>query len=111
MGNTATTYSLLGLRLPAAGGLYFHAFPQPLTHRVLSAETKGGAHPGMIYLHPYDLDADCPRLPGGGIFNRLRYLGIDSAWRRLETILRKFRFCPAGECLASRNRPGPPFNI
>ena len=46
----------------------------------------------MIYLHPYDLDADCPRLPGGGIFNRLRYLGIDSAWRRLETILRKFRF-------------------
>jgi polysaccharide deacetylase family protein (PEP-CTERM system associated) len=104
----ATTYPLFGLRLPAAGGLYFRAFPEWITHRVLSTETRPRIHPGMIYLHPYDLDADCPRLPGGGIFNRVRYIGVDSAWKRLETILRKFRFCPAVEWLGSHSRPRLP---
>jgi len=107
----ATTYQLFGMRLPAAGGFYFRVLPEPLTHSVLSAEGEGGTHPGMVYLHPFDLDADCPRLPGGGIFNRVRYIGIETAWKRLETILHKFRFCPAVEWLASNSRPDVSFNV
>lgn len=88
----ATTYSLFGLRLPVAGGLYFRLFPTWLTHRAL-ASCRGKGRPGMIYLHPYDLDESCPRLPGGNrLFQSLRYYGVDTAFERLEIMLRQYRF-------------------
>jgi polysaccharide deacetylase family protein (PEP-CTERM system associated) len=102
----ASTCPILGMRIPAAGGLYFRAFPALLTNRVLSVERTPGTHPGMIYLHPYDLDADCPRLQAGGIFRSVRYIGVGSAWGRLETALRKFRFCPIADWLSTHANRG-----
>src|SRR5579872_4269601 len=81
----ATTYPLFQLRIPIAGGLYFRVLPEWLNRRALT-KNRGGFHPGMIYLHPYDLDPTCPRLPGKWLFNRIRYIGVGSAWARLEAL-------------------------
>lgn len=88
----ATTYPFFGLRLPVAGGLYFRLFPEWLTHRAFSSCQSNG-QPSIIYLHPYDLDASCPRLPGGNpLFQWLRYYGVDTAFNRLEMMLRQYKF-------------------
>jgi peptidoglycan/xylan/chitin deacetylase (PgdA/CDA1 family) len=100
----ATTYPLLNVRLPVAGGLYFRILPEWLSHRALS-QRRSGAHPGMIYLHPYDLDPGCPRLPGGGLLNQVKYIGAGPAWNRLEVMLHKFRFCSAANWIASHDCP------
>lgn len=98
----ATTCSLMGMRLPIAGGLYFRLFPGWLTHYALSA---GSANtPKMIYLHPYDVDPDCPRLLGGGaLFSQVRYLGTKTAWNRLAGVLQQFRFCSVEDWLSRRD--------
>jgi polysaccharide deacetylase family protein (PEP-CTERM system associated) len=88
----ATTYPFFGFRLPVAGGLYFRLFPAWLTHRTLSS-CQSKAQPSMIYLHPYDLDVNCPRIPGGHpLFQWLRYYGVDTAFNRLNMMLRQYRF-------------------
>jgi len=88
----ATTYPFFGFRLPVAGGLYFRFFPTWVTHKaLLSCQTN--AQPSVIYLHPYDLDASCPRLPGGNpLFQWLRYYGVDTAFARLELMLHHYKF-------------------
>ncbi len=88
----ATTYPLFGLRLPVAGGLYFRFFPAWLTHKAMSV-CQAKLQPGIIYLHPYDLDKNCPRLPGGNpMFQWLRYYGVDTAFERLEVLLQEYKF-------------------
>lgn len=88
----ATTYPLLGLRLPVAGGLYFRFFPPWLTRQTLSSCQRNG-QPGIIYLHPYDMDASCPRLPGGNpLFQWLRYYGVETAFDRLDVMLLQYKF-------------------
>jgi len=88
----ATTYPICGLRLPVAGGLYFRFFPAWVTHRALSSCQSNG-QPSIIYLHPYDLDASCPRPQGGNpLFQWLRYYGVDTAFDQLDAMLRHYKF-------------------
>jgi polysaccharide deacetylase family protein (PEP-CTERM system associated) len=88
----ATTYPIFGLRVPVAGGLYFRLLPLWVTRRALSLCHRAG-QPSMIYLHPYDLDANCPRLLGGNaLFQWLRYYGINTAFDRLDVMLRHYKF-------------------
>ena len=54
-------------------------------------ERKGLA--GTLYVHPYDLDADSPRITGGGLLFRLfRTYGVNQAWGQLDRILRLKKF-------------------
>lgn len=62
----ATTYPLFGLHMPVAGGGYFRIFPSLVTRKALASCHSVG-QPGMIYLHPYDMDASCPRLQEVGV--------------------------------------------
>lgn len=88
----ATTYPFSGLRVPVAGGLYFRLLPLWVTRKALSLCQSNG-QPGIIYLHPYDLDASCPRLPGGNpLFQWLRYYGVDTAFDRLDVMLQHYKF-------------------
>jgi len=88
----ATTYSLLGLNLPVAGGAYFRIFPQWITRMALSSQTSN-AHPVMIYLHPYDLDTHSPKLPCGNFFFKAwRYYGLNTVLDYLTEILKEYKF-------------------
>lgn len=88
----ATTYPFFCLRLPVAGGLCFRFFPSWVTHKALLS-CQGNAQPSVIYLHPYDLDASCPRLPGGNpLFQWIRYYGVDTAFDRLKVLLHHYKF-------------------
>ena len=87
-----TTYPFFGLRLPVAGGLTFRLFPKWVTSRGISL-CKYANQPSITYLHPYDLDADCPRPSGGGaLFQWARYYGLGSANVRLDEILSQYKF-------------------
>lgn len=100
----ATTCPFLGLQIPVAGGLYFRLWPAWATHAAFASCQRAG-RPGMIYLHPYDLDADCPRPPGGNVlFRLLRYHGVATAFDRLGTLLNRYRFVPVLDYLRERDK-------
>lgn len=57
--------------------------------------------PGVVYIHPWELDPEQPRV-SAPLRSRLRhYTGLRRTARRLESLLRRFRFAPMGHVLES----------
>jgi len=95
-----STLSVLGRRVPIAGGGYFRLAPYRLTRlaiRHLNAKEK---QPAIVYLHPWELDVHQPKVRTG-LLTRLRHsVNIHSTEGKLRRLLKDFRFGPVREILA-----------
>lgn len=86
-----TTWRVLGRNLPVGGGAYLRILPFPYVlgglHQVAaSGETL------LVYLHPWEIDPQQPRLDVG-LKSRLRqYTGLEGMERRLECLVERFPF-------------------
>jgi len=88
----AQVLSIGGLRLPATGGFYFRALPYWMSAAALRQyQAKGYA--GMVYLHPYDLDAHTPVLGKWGKYRMMRYTGLKGAEKKFRRLVSEFNFC------------------
>jgi polysaccharide deacetylase family protein (PEP-CTERM system associated) len=101
------TVRLAGATLPAAGGGYLRLFPALYTHwafRQISAEGQ----PVVVYFHPWEIDPAQPRLPGR-LRSRFRhYINLHRMERRLEGLLRRYRFQPFRDLpQTARAEPSP----
>lgn len=85
------TLAVAGLRIPVAGGGYLRQFPLALIKAGFRQLGSLG-HPGMFYVHPWEVDPDQPRLPVGWLTARRHYRGLKHTLPRLEALLREFRF-------------------
>jgi polysaccharide deacetylase family protein (PEP-CTERM system associated) len=93
-----TTVKIGSIRVPIAGGGYFRLFPYPLMRQVLKQVERQGA-PLVMYLHPWELDPDQPRIPST-LFSRFRhYVNLDKTEKRLTRLLQDFRFGPIREAI------------
>lgn len=91
------TWRIAGQNLPAAGGGYLRQLPLWFTRRALAAMNRAGA-PGVVYLHPWELDPGQPRAAPSviGRLGHLRhYRNLDQTAPRLEQLLADF---PFGTC-------------
>jgi polysaccharide deacetylase family protein (PEP-CTERM system associated) len=92
-------WRLLGYPLPLGGGGYFRLFPYALTRLGLGRINAAG-RPFAVYLHPWELDPDQPRLrPGAGRAFR-HYVNLGRTEARLTRLLRDFPFGTLSEALA-----------
>jgi polysaccharide deacetylase family protein (PEP-CTERM system associated) len=93
-----TTLQVGAFRIPAAGGAYLRHFPLAVIRGGFrQAQSRG--RPGMLYVHPWEVDEGQPRLPVSAL-NRLRhYGGIGRTLPRLDRLLREFRFGPVEDWL------------
>jgi len=98
-----STVKIVGLRVPIAGRGYFRLFPYPLLRQLLKrVEAKG--HPLVIYLHPWELDPDQPRMQGPLLSRFRQYINLHKTEDRLIHLLRDFRFAPVSEVIPQINR-------
>ena len=79
------------VRLPIAGGGYFRLFPYPVLRRLLDRAAAGG-HPLIMYLHPWELDPDQPKMAGSALSKFRHYLNLGKTETRLRRLLSDFRF-------------------
>ena len=94
-----TTFAVGGHHLPFSGGGYFRLAPYPMIRAALRGVNRREGMPGIVYLHPWELDPEQPRLPVRG-FSRFRhYVNLAQTAPKLERLLRDFRFAPAGHVL------------
>jgi len=89
------TRAFLGRRWPAAGGGYLRLLPFGLVDGALSRAAAEG-QPGVIYLHPWELDPGQPRHALGPLRTRRHYHGIERVEGRLVRLLERHRFGPVG---------------
>ena len=93
-----TTTSFFGLEIPVAGGGYFRLFPYPVLKRFLRQIEKAGL-PLVMYLHPWEIDVDQPRMKGPLISRLRHYVNLDKTERRLIRLLHDFSFAPIREAI------------
>lgn len=94
------TTQFAGNRWPCGGGAYLRAFPLAYFRWSLRRLNQREAMPAMMYLHPWEVDAEQPRLPAP-IKARLRqYLGLKRMQPNLESLLRQFSFAPVETAFA-----------
>jgi hypothetical protein len=96
------TARLFGLSLPAAGGAYVRFFPLALTQSAFRQLGEAG-HPGMFYIHSWEIDPDQPRLPVDWITRIRHYRGLERTRDSLVRLLKEFRFTSAREWLATHS--------
>jgi polysaccharide deacetylase family protein (PEP-CTERM system associated) len=77
--------------IPAAGGGYLRQFPFGVIRRAFR-EANARGQPTTFYIHPWEIDAEQPRLPVSPL-NRVRhYRGLKTALPRIERLLQEFHF-------------------
>jgi polysaccharide deacetylase family protein (PEP-CTERM system associated) len=96
-----STLHILGRNLPIAGGGYFRLYPYFLTYKGIKSINRAG-FPAMIYLHPWELDPDCPQLRHTDPRTLFRqYVNLRQTKPRLEKLLQDFAFSPIQEQLTN----------
>jgi len=98
-----STASLLGVRLPVAGGGYFRLYPYSVTRAGLRQINRRREQPFIFYLHPWEVDPDQPRIAASW-FSRFRhYNNLDKCEARLVRLMEDFRFDTAFRVLEDLN--------
>ncbi len=83
-----TTFRLGGHNMPVGGGGYLRLLPMLYTRLGLKRVKKEGV-PIVIYIHPWEVDAEQPRLPGS-LSSRLRhYTNLGRTYERFRHILQE----------------------
>jgi FemAB-related protein (PEP-CTERM system-associated) len=107
-----TTMRLFDRNWPAGGGGYFRLMPYAMSRWLLQRVNEVDGQPAIFYFHPWEIDADQPRVPGLDAKTRFRhYLNLHRTEHRLRRLLSDFEwgrvddvFLPA----ASRRAPAMP---
>lgn len=95
----ASTIRIMGINVPIAGGGYFRFFPYLLTRKGIEKINREG-YPAMIYLHPWEMDPDCPRITNLDWRTGFRqYVNLWKVKKRLLRLLEDCNFMPIKDYL------------
>jgi polysaccharide deacetylase family protein (PEP-CTERM system associated) len=94
-------------RLPFSGGLYLRTLPYGFIRSCMTRLNKKGI-PAVIYLHPWELDTELPRLRLGWKARYALYHNLDTVQRKVEQLLEEFSFAPVCEVVGKADSRGGP---
>jgi polysaccharide deacetylase family protein (PEP-CTERM system associated) len=87
---------------PIGGGGYLRLLPYRYTAAGIRRLNRLEGEAACIYFHPWELDAEQPRLASGRIARLRTYTGMNGMRRKLERLLSEFRFAPLGASVIGR---------
>jgi polysaccharide deacetylase family protein (PEP-CTERM system associated) len=90
------TASFCGIQFPIPAGGYFRLFPYSASRVFLRQLEKAGT-PLVMYLHPWEIDPDQPRMEGPLVSRFRHYVNLKRTEQRLQRLLRDFAFAPVVE--------------
>ena len=87
----ATTLRLGGRNLPSSGGGYFRLLPYALSRWMLRRVNERDGQSAVFYFHPWEIDAQQPRVAGIDAMTRFRhYVNIERMPARLQRLIGDF---------------------
>jgi polysaccharide deacetylase family protein (PEP-CTERM system associated) len=99
-----STYRILGHNLPLAGGGYLRHSPYWYS-RLLVKRLNRQDQPAMVYIHPWELDPDPPRVDGLSLTQRFRTYGSTAYFGlKLDRLLSDFKFATMSEYISQQTR-------
>jgi polysaccharide deacetylase family protein (PEP-CTERM system associated) len=95
-----STVRLLGMaNVPFGGGGYLRLAPLWFTRLCLRRVNDRERQPVMVYVHPWEVDPDQPRILGSRLSKFRHYRNLDRTAQRLDALLRGFPFAPVRDVL------------
>ncbi len=92
--------------LPVAGGGYLRLYPGWLTSWAIRRLNRQEARPAVVYVHPWEVDPDQPRIEGAGLVSRFRhYVNLRGTATKLRRLLDRHRFGRMSDLLAEAAPP------
>ncbi len=85
------THKVMGRQTPIGGGGYFRLYPYTLTKSLITGYLKKEKQPYSFYFHPWEIDADQPRMTNAPLKSRFRhYVNLNKTQGKLERLLNDF---------------------
>jgi polysaccharide deacetylase family protein (PEP-CTERM system associated) len=102
-----TTLRYFDRNWPASGGGYFRLLPYALSRWLLRKVNQRDQQPAIFYFHPWEIDAEQPRVAGISTKTRFRhYVNLQYTEARIRRLLGDFSWGRMDEVfLASAVRP------
>jgi polysaccharide deacetylase family protein (PEP-CTERM system associated) len=91
-----------GTNFPIAGGGYLRLFPYAYTRWGIRYLNRREGQPAVVYLHPWELDPEQPRLPAGKLSRFRHYTNLHKMEGRFVRLLQDFSFGTMSEVLQTR---------
>ena len=97
-----TTFELAGRRFAAGGGGFFRLLPYALSSWAIARVNDQDERPAIFYFHPWEVDADQPRVANAPLKSKLRHYTNLSAMRpKLLKLLRAHEWGRTDEVAAT----------
>ncbi len=94
-----STLEFAGLRSPFGGGAYLRFLPYWYTRWGIRFLNASENRPVCVYLHPWELDPEQPRM-SGSLTSRIRhYFGLRKTAGKFANLIRDFEFCTLGSLI------------
>lgn len=88
-----TTFRIFNKNLPSSGGGYFRLLPYFISKWMLNRVNSDDRQPGIFYFHPWEIDADQPRVSGVDNKTRFRhYVNISRMEGKINQLLGDFKW-------------------
>lgn len=85
------TLKMLGKQVPIGGGGYFRLYPYKMTQMLVQKYLRQEKQPYSFYFHPWEIDADQPRLTNAPAKSKFRhYVNLHRTEAKLERLLKDF---------------------
>ena len=98
-----TTMRIANRNLPSSGGGYFRLLPYAVSRWMMEHVNRTDGEAAIFYFHPWEIDAEQPRVPGIDAKTRFRhYVNVDKMDRRIQQLLRDFRWGRMDDIFLSR---------
>ena len=92
------TCKVAGMTMPVGGGGYLRLFPWLLTSRLLR-QIRNEGRPLNVYLHPWEVDIDQPRIAASPKSRFRHYQNLKTMAPKLSKLLTEFRLTTMSEVL------------
>ena len=87
-----STIKIFGENLPVGGGGYLRMYPLWFTQYAIRKLNEKEKRSAIVYVHPWELDPDQPRLRGALLSKFRHYINLEKTESRLESLLGAFKF-------------------
>lgn len=96
-----STVVVLNSNIPIAGGGYLRLFPFRFIQWGLKRINEKENQPAVIYLHPWEIDPEQPRIQAEWMSRLRHYINLDRTEAKLQGLLSGFSFAPIKEVYAA----------
>lgn len=87
-----STVSLGRMKIPVAGGGYLRIFPRQISHWAIRRLNHRDGMPAVVYLHPWEVDPEQPRIKSNWKSELRHYTGLKSMMPKLRELLTRYEF-------------------